>query len=266
MTLQLVDLGTPPSGQDGDAGRTAFDKINQNFSDGANAASRLVGQAYGQVLVAGGAAGLASTAETIDDWHNVNKTGWFMGSNLPNAPYAATWFIGHYEKHNDSYGTLVVQAFTAVYPETYTKNKVAGVWGPWQRTLTPAGLVGTVAVDGNGKPSGAVIETGSNANGWYVRFADGTQLCGLGTVVTANTAASGALFIDEVAGGSLWTFPAAFISPPAVHGHMNISVAWLVGQYPAVISNTQVRFTLLSALALSNISIGAYFMAVGRWR
>lgn len=266
MAVQLIDLGTPPSGQDGDDGRTAFDKINANFSDAANAASRLVGQEVGQVLVVGGAAGLASTAETIANWNDVNKTGWVMAADAPNAPYAGAWFVGHYEKHNDSYGTLVVQAFTMSYPETYTRNKAAGVWGPWQRTLTPAVLVGTVAVDGNGKPSGAVLETGSNANGWYVRFADGTQICGLSTVLTTTTSASGALFMDEFADGSLWTYPAQFISPPAAHGHLNISSAWLTGQYPATISLAQVRFTLLSVGHLPNISIGAYFMAVGRWR
>lgn len=37
-------------------------------------------------------------------------------------------------------------------------------------------LVGTVSQSG-GVPTGAVVERGSNANGEYVRFADGTQIC-----------------------------------------------------------------------------------------
>jgi len=37
-------------------------------------------------------------------------------------------------------------------------------------------LVGTVSQSG-GVPTGAVVERGSNANGDYVRFADGTQIC-----------------------------------------------------------------------------------------
>lgn len=50
--------------------------------------------------------------------------------------------------------------------------------------VTPAGflaglrgnLLGTVSQSG-GIPTGAVIERGSNANGYYVKFADGTMIC-----------------------------------------------------------------------------------------
>lgn len=37
-------------------------------------------------------------------------------------------------------------------------------------------ILGTVSQSG-GVPTGAIIERGSNANGEYVRFADGTQIC-----------------------------------------------------------------------------------------
>jgi hypothetical protein len=47
-------------------------------------------------------------------------------------------------------------------------------WSPWRRFASE--IVGTVAQSG-GIPTGAIIERGSNANGEYVRFADGTQIC-----------------------------------------------------------------------------------------
>lgn len=62
-------------------------------------------------------------------------------------------------------------------------------------------LVGTVSQSG-GVPTGAVVERGSNANGEYVRFADGTQLC-------FRTSAFG------TDGKFNWTFPAVFISGPS---------------------------------------------------
>lgn len=78
------------------------------------------------------------------------------------------------------------------------------------------GLVGTVSQSG-GVPTGAVIERGSNANGGYVRFADGTQICWQylsevlrsidGTIVpfpaafTANTA-TGGIFIGSSVGAT----------------------------------------------------------------
>jgi hypothetical protein len=37
-------------------------------------------------------------------------------------------------------------------------------------------MVGTVSESG-GVPTGALIESGSNVNGFYTRFADGTQIC-----------------------------------------------------------------------------------------
>ena len=49
-----------------------------------------------------------------------------------------------------------------------------------QKIITPATftakILGTVSQSG-GVPTGAVIERGSNANGEYVKFADGTMIC-----------------------------------------------------------------------------------------
>jgi hypothetical protein len=59
-------------------------------------------------------------------------------------------------------------------------------------------VLGTVSQSG-GTPTGALIEAGSNANGQYTRFADGTQIC-------TNTLAASAT------GSVTWTFPAAFSS------------------------------------------------------
>lgn len=73
------------------------------------------------------------------------------------------------------------------------------------------GVVGTVAQVG-GIPTGQVVERGSNANGEYVRFADGTQICvkpSLGTMQTAT--AVGSIFRDATANSLLWSYPAEFV-------------------------------------------------------
>jgi hypothetical protein len=49
----------------------------------------------------------------------------------------------------------------------------------------PGNLLGAVSQSG-GTPTGAVIESGSNANGRYVRYADGTQICWLIGDLTFN--------------------------------------------------------------------------------
>lgn len=67
-----------------------------------------------------------------------------------------------------------------------------------------ANLLGSVG-QAAGVPTGAVIESGTNANGRYVRFADGTQMCT--HLLTASSSAA-----------VTWTFPAAFAEAPCLSG------------------------------------------------
>jgi len=71
--------------------------------------------------------------------------------------------------------------------------------------VDPAGAGDTYKVPVVG--TNGVIEYGSNANGEYIRFADGTQIC-WGEVITA--------FNDVLQLLRVWTFPAAFVSGPEV--------------------------------------------------
>ena len=62
MAIQTVKTGAAVNDGTGDDARTAFTKINQNFADSANAASRLVGKNAGNVVEIG-TAGISSNAE-----------------------------------------------------------------------------------------------------------------------------------------------------------------------------------------------------------
>lgn len=64
-------------------------------------------------------------------------------------------------------------------------------------------LVGTVSESG-GVPTGAVVERGSNANGEYVRFADGTQICWVIRIINATVDAGTGVSINK-------TMAAAFV-------------------------------------------------------
>jgi hypothetical protein len=65
----------------------------------------------------------------------------------------------------------------------------------------PGNLLGAVS-ETSGVPTGAVIEAGSNANGSFTRFADGTMICAH-ALATSGT------------GVSTWIFPTAFSTPPS---------------------------------------------------
>jgi hypothetical protein len=77
-------------------------------------------------------------------------------------------------------GDAVHQRWTATSADTATRcwqrRAAGGAWQPWALIYNQTTLLGPVS-QASGRPTGAVIERGSNANGEFVRFADGTQIC-----------------------------------------------------------------------------------------
>lgn len=70
-------------------------------------------------------------------------------------------------------------------------------WGKWYRGWSAKSLLNSVSNDGDGEPSGGVMRrVNAGANGWYQRFADGTQIAVL-NIANSN---------DD----NTWTFGAAF--------------------------------------------------------
>jgi hypothetical protein len=104
-----------------------------------------------------------------------------------------------------------------------TANAAADALGAFRKGT----LLGTVS-QAAGVPTGAVIESGNNANGQYVRFADGTQICTViktgGLSPVAYTGVSG-LYRSALS----WTYPAAFVAAPITAGGSNDDAAngWL---------------------------------------
>lgn len=98
----------------------------------------------------------------------------------------------------------------------------------------PSNIVGTVSQSA-GIPTGAVIQRGSNSNGKYVRFADGSQIAEHKATYTTGT------------GGSLWTYPLSFSEPPVVtSGQVGaIGNAALVSMNPP--TNAAVAFGVISS-------------------
>lgn len=109
-----------------------------------------------------------------------------------------------------------------------------------------------------GVPAGALIEQGSNSNGQYLRFADGTQIC---TVASAFTE------VAEV----VWTYPAVFAAapnylsasashPPAPR-YYNADAATTGGNISATIyrSVRETRAPVVEGFAMCVMAIGRWF-------
>ena len=64
-------------------------------------------------------------------------------------------------------------------------NSTTGEWSEWIEILHKSNFVGIVSQSG-GVPTGAIIERGSNANGEYTKFADGTAFATIRVTLDLN--------------------------------------------------------------------------------
>jgi hypothetical protein len=93
----------------------------------------------------------------------------------------------------------------------YIRVFESGVWGDWQKVYTTGNAVGTIS-------GGALIESGSTANGNYTKFANGTMICTINNFDLT--------YVNAVNCRSDWDFPVSFSSVPAISGivHLNATL------------------------------------------
>ncbi len=96
-------------------------------------------------------------------------------------------------------------------PESYPPSSHGHALGDVTGAYGRSNVLGTVSQSA-GVPTGAVIERGSNANGEYVRWADGTQICTVvGPAMTADVLSGGMYRSADI---WVWTYPAAWSLTP----------------------------------------------------
>lgn len=126
-------------------------------------------------------------------------------------------------------------------------------------------IVGTVAQSG-GTPTGAIVETGTNANGTYTRYADGTQICSMVVDITSTaiTTASGNVFVPSAQIAVIW--PAAFTAAPSVTGSVQRGVVLASGIHGYSVFATTAGIVPWSSVSLgSSVSKNLHIQATGRW-
>ena len=148
------------------------------------------------------------------------------------------------------------------YPNPSDAVARAGFAKLWDYIATLYGkenVIGPVS-QAAGVPTGKMIETGTNANGRYIRFADGTQIC----FTTITYAFSLLSYVAGLYAGTIsWTFPAAFYGfyVPTGSGTDQGSTGWINGLVSDPVSCQYVYYTRSASLT----STAIYLMAVGRW-
>lgn len=143
-----------------------------------------------------------------------------------------------------------------------------GLWENSSRVYARSTILGTVSQT-SGVPTGAIIERGSNSNGEYTKFADGTLVC----YYSVNSISIG---LNSVYGPSVytsytWTYPAPFLAATVPYTAMvarcagRITPCSLASQPAAntsvifFVQDTQNATTYTSTFATSLLAIGRWF-------
>lgn len=147
-------------------------------------------------------------------WYQASPT--VTTSGLPaNLASSSQSYLFHHRRTDTAEMQLLLAEFaTADADRTlWFRRRTAGAWGGWKRIYDWANILGTVS-QASGVPTGAIIERGSNANGQYVRFADGTQICW--HRATVSLAIDTAFVGGFRAIAQTWSYSATFSAAPEV--------------------------------------------------
>lgn len=142
---------------------------------------------------------------------------------------------------------------------------VTGTYGqganPWQEIYHTASAVGSVAFVG-GVNTGAIIERGSNSNGNFIAFADGTLICW----IVFSTSPGLTQYVPGIYATSPgWTFPSGFqggIPSVSVSGGDSANPGWASASEANATGVTLTYYTRSPAPSL----VVMQAVAVGRWR
>lgn len=147
----------------------------------------------------------------------------------------------------------------------YTKAEAdAKITALGLKSASKADIVGPVSQTA-GVPTGAIIESGSNANGRFIKYADGTLICTKRVATDISSTAIGAIFGSGAFGSG--AYPAAFIATPIVNysGFIetgNVNGIW-AGCYTSPTQTDWGNYRLLSAGSYGAGHID--LTAIGRW-
>ena len=136
------------------------------------------------------------------------------------------------------------------------------------KAFKQSNILGTVSQSG-GVPTGAIIERGSNANGEFVKYADGTMICTfLDTSNVTATVSVGNVFRTGGSNSKDFTFPSSFSQVPRLTAigyrpNAQEGVFACIQQFDGV---TTTSTGSLQIVSFSNNRSGRYgYTAIGRW-
>jgi hypothetical protein len=183
------------------------------------------------------------------DLNNYTENGFYYcpanadAQTMLNVPTTAAFSL-FVEQHAGIKQTFT-EYYNAGYFRTFIRNKYSTTWGPW---------VESIQMD----------TTGSNSNGWFMRYSNGTQICHVNGVTNMTISnAYGSVWQNSVR----WTFPVTFISEPVVipgRALWGTGASWAT---TAAATSTYADIRAIDAFdRASSGSLSFTAMAIGRWK
>ena len=128
-------------------------------------------------------------------------------------------------------------------------------------------ILGTVSESG-GAPTGAIIERGSNSNGEFAKYADGTMISTVRKLFSDISLSSDDK--SDLARGL--PFPVEFVSPPYTNANYNStnstaspSVGLVISRAGRANSTTEIDFDVWSLNTSGTFDLSFDFIFIGRW-
>lgn len=210
-----------------------------------------------------------ANADATTNWPEAGLGGFLqVVTNSAGAYIRQTFFIHNANRMYSRYSTNSGSTWSAWKHITANAdwNAASGADGfiankPTLGTAAAADILGTV-LQASGVPTGAIIEQGSNSNGRYIRFADGTQICWSGASLSYTSTQLGSLhFSPDIT----WTCPAAFIYTPYVFGLPSWGSHLLASAGTEPETPSQAKFQIASPTAVNGSTRAYRVCALGRW-
>lgn len=192
-------------------------------------------------------------AQAVPESWDAQRTGWYYKSGAKPAWGGGAFFL------DLAYNTTYVNSGLRISTDPYTDNFYMNGAVSGQKTYRDAcklvhdkNIVGDVT-------AGSVIATGSNANGTWVRFADGTQIC------HGHFGFSGSSWKPA---SPVIHYPLSFISKPAVTiQSMNDGSGYYTAAQVAMDTSAGSFYIRSSTgVADSGTSLDGDYIAIGRWK
>ena len=125
-------------------------------------------------------------------------------------------------------------------------------------------IIGTLKSRGSITRGAGIISSGSNGNGWYAKFNDGTLICwGFRTAGSAVNVATGSIFRNS---GTEWIYPMVFLGIPSVSVNVAgmVSEAW-AGMGGGATTHAKATYMVWSTWSRGTNPPTVTLLAVGRW-